>query len=90
MASDELLALICHGKLAVGATLLHRGRGDQPKDATATVVSEGLRMKGKVYATPSAAARAVTHKPVDGWLFWKLPDGQPLASLRTGSQEPDQ
>jgi hypothetical protein len=90
MAHDELLALIRQGKLAVSTTLLHRGRGDHSKDATATVVPEGLRMKGKVYPTPSAAARTVTHKPVDGWLFWRLPNGEPLGSLRTGSCEPDQ
>jgi len=33
-------------------------------------------------ATPSGAAKAHTGKPVDGWLYWRLPDGKPLSSLR--------
>jgi hypothetical protein len=39
-------------------------------------------MGGRNFATPSAAAKEVTGKPVDGWLFWKLPDGRSLDSLR--------
>ena len=30
-----------------------------------------IRARGKVFASPSAAAVAVTRYPVDGWWFWK-------------------
>ena len=32
-------------------------------------------MRGRTFSTPSGAARAVTGKPVDRWIFWRLPDG---------------
>ena len=40
---------------------------------------------GKDYTSPSAAAMAITKKPVDGWTFWKMTkDGQevPIDALR--------
>jgi hypothetical protein len=30
-----------------------------------------IRLQGKLYTSPSAAAEAATRYPVDGWLFWK-------------------
>ncbi len=82
MAGEELLALIASGRLAVGVTLFHQARRHPDRNVTATVVKEGLRVRSKVYGTPSAAARAITGKPVDGWVFWRLPNGQRLDSLR--------
>lgn len=87
MARGDLLSLIRSGALPVGSTLFHRSRGDHSRDATATVVADGLRMGGRVHPTASGAARAITHKPVDGWLFWKLPSGEPLAFLRPAPGE---
>jgi Restriction Enzyme Adenine Methylase Associated len=81
--ADDLLTLIRTGKLPSGTALRHRFVR-VPKDAvTSTVVDDGIRVKGKIYTTPSAAARAITGAPVDGWLFWKLPTGEPLGALRT-------
>jgi hypothetical protein len=45
-------------------------------------VRDGIRFEGRVYSTPSAAAKSVTGKPVDGWKFWRTPDGKQLSELR--------
>jgi hypothetical protein len=46
-----------------------RSRG---KTFNASVRDDGtIRLQRKVYASPSAAAKAVTKYPVDGWSFWK-------------------
>jgi hypothetical protein len=38
----------------------------------ASVRDDGsIRLQGKVYTSPSAAAEVATRYPVDGWLFWK-------------------
>jgi RAMA domain-containing protein len=48
-----------------------RGRS-KGKTFYASVKDDGtIRLKGKVYSSPSAAAVAVTKYPVDGWSFWK-------------------
>ncbi len=42
------------------------------KTFQASVRDDGsIRFKGKVYASPSAAAAAATKYSVDGWWFWK-------------------
>lgn len=83
--AENLLTLISDGRLPQGTVLHHVGRGIAPnsRDVTATVVRGGIELRGKVYPTPSGAARAVTGSPVDGWAFWKLPTGERLDSLRT-------
>jgi len=86
MAGAELLALISSGRLAIGVTLVHQARRHSDRNVTATVVKEGLQVGSKVYGTPSGAARAITGKPVDGWAFWRLPNGQRLDSLRPGQR----
>jgi hypothetical protein len=53
----------------------------------ASVRDDGsIRLQGKVYISPSAAAVAATKYPVDGWLFWKYErapgDWVPLDELR--------
>jgi RAMA domain-containing protein len=84
MRHQQLLDLIRAGKLSTGINLHHVGRRRRDfRDVQAEVVSQGLKVRGRVYSTPSAAAVSVTGKPVDGWLFWKLPDGRNLGSLRT-------
>jgi hypothetical protein len=48
-----------------------RGRS-KGKTVNASVKDDGtIRLQGEVYASPSAAAVAVTKYPVDGWWFWK-------------------
>jgi len=78
--ADDLKSLIQSGRLPVGLKLVHRPRGQA--EVTATVTEQGLKVKGRPYSTPSGAAKAYTGKPVDGWLYWRLPDGKPLDSLR--------
>ena len=63
-----------------------RGRS-QGKTFQASVRDDGsIRLGGKVYISPSAAAEAATQYPVDGWLFWKYErapgDWVPLDELR--------
>jgi hypothetical protein len=82
MARDELLTLIRTGRLSVGTTLRHSARSRHERNVTAKVTQDGIRVGGRTYDTPSGAAKAVTGKPVDGWLFWRLPSGESLASLR--------
>lgn len=86
--SEDLVTLIRSGKMQAGTTLLHGGRSSSGKDATATVVEEGLRMRGRTFTTPSAAAKAITGKPADGWMFWRLLDGDPIDSLRSDRRRP--
>jgi Restriction Enzyme Adenine Methylase Associated len=76
----SLLSLLDEGKLRTGTMLRHQGR--RHKAITATVLYAGIEVRGQVFKSPSGAARSITGKPVDGWNFWKLPDGRPLASLR--------
>ncbi len=48
-----------------------RGRS-KGKTFHASVRNDGsIRLQRKVYASPTAAAMAVTKYPVDGWWFWK-------------------
>ena len=82
--TENLLGLITSGKLPSGTALHHKDRRRGAPTVTATVAENGIRFGGRIYTTPSAAARAITHRPVDGWIFWKLPSGEPLSTLRTG------
>jgi hypothetical protein len=78
--AEDLLSLIKSGKLPSGTTLHHQGHrysGD------ATVTENGLRVRGRTYETPTGAAKAITNREVDGWIFWKLPSGERLDTLRT-------
>jgi hypothetical protein len=48
-----------------------RGRS-RGKTFHASVLNDGtMRLQRNVYASPTAAAVAVTKYPVDGWVFWK-------------------
>ena len=80
--AENLLQLITSGKLPSGTTLHHQGRQHATRTVTATVVADGIRYSGRTYSSPSAAARTITGRPVDGWIFWKLPSGELLGSLR--------
>jgi hypothetical protein len=82
--AENLLQLITSGKLRGGTTLHHHGRQHALRAVTATVVANGISFGGRTYSSPSAAAKAITGRPVDGWIFWKLPTGEQLGSLRSG------
>lgn len=80
---DILASLIASGKLPVGTRVHHVSLQHPERSGEAKIVPTGLRLRGEVYKTPSAAARAINGgNPVQGWLFWKLPDGRPLNTLR--------
>lgn len=49
-----------------------RGRS-RGKVFSATVKDDGtIRLRGKVYRSPSTAAKSACKYPVDGWRFWKF------------------
>jgi Restriction Enzyme Adenine Methylase Associated len=78
--AEDLLSLIKSGRLQAGITLHHTG----PRyTGYASVAEDGLRVGGRTYNTPTGAAKAITSREVDGWLFWKLPSGEALDTLRT-------
>jgi hypothetical protein len=85
--AENLLSLIMSGKLPSGTTLHHRDRRDAARTVTATVAENGIRFGGHTYLSPSGAARAITDHPVNGWLFWKLPSGKSLSTLRTNIRD---
>ena len=59
-----LLELIGQGRLALDMRLHHKGR-IADRNVVATVVAGGLRVKTRTFATPSAAAKAVTGGEVE-------------------------
>ena len=83
MARQTLRDLVRDGALPVGTELIHPGR--QHPDQRAVVVGDGIEFQGKVYDSPSGAARAATGTTAEnGWRFWRLRDsGQLLGDLRT-------
>jgi hypothetical protein len=64
----------------LGTRLHHEGRDRQW--FSAEVVATGIALRDKVYRSPSAAAKHVTHRNVNGWTYWRLDSGQTLDSLR--------
>lgn len=59
--ADDLASLIQSGRLPKGTTLFHKGRRGN-LDVTATVTEEGILTRGRVYSSPSGAAKAYTGK----------------------------
>jgi hypothetical protein len=82
--AENLLSLIASGKLSSGTQLHHEARKRAELTVTATVTNNGILFRGRTFTSPSGAARAVTGRPVDGWLFWRLPSGEQLGTLRAG------
>jgi hypothetical protein len=78
----SLLELVSEGKLALGTPLTHRSRIYRDWKVAAKVTKGGITLNGREYKSPSGAAFSLTQKPVDGWYFWKLPDGRSLDDLR--------
>jgi hypothetical protein len=86
--AEDLLSLISAGKIEVGTVLYHAGRQDRTRAVTAVVVDRGLRVRGQIYPTPSAAAKVFAGRPVDGWIFWRLPNGELLDAMRSEHRRP--
>jgi hypothetical protein len=88
MPKQSFLELLAAGHVALGTELVHVGRRHPRHDASAVVVRGGIQVGSTVFASPSGAARAITGKPEDGWLFWRIrPSGARLDVLR-GSDSP--
>jgi hypothetical protein len=85
----DLQLAIRDGHLPIGTRLWHRPKRRSGKDVTALVVEDGIRIGSRTFSSPSAAAKSVTGRPVDGWKYWRLPDGSRLDSLRPGSRRLD-
>jgi hypothetical protein len=88
MGKSQFQALIRAGKLPMGTELHHVSMRYPDRRVTATVVKDGISLRGEVHASPSGAAKSVTGNAVDGWTFWRLPDGQRLDALRSDNPLP--
>lgn len=73
--------LVASGHLAVGTILVAREGSYEGRSATVT--PDGLlEMGGKTYDTPSGAGKEVLGRAVNGWTFWRLPEGGKLMDVR--------
>ncbi|BDZ43355.1 hypothetical protein GCM10025865_26540 [Paraoerskovia sediminicola] len=73
--------LVAADLLTPGVELVARG---QWAGATAVVTETGLlRVGDSQFGTPSGAAKHVSGRFSNGWMFWRLPDGRRLADVRT-------
>ncbi len=79
-AYTTIAQLVAAGILAPGTELLPR----TDDDATRAVVTEKglLEVNGHLYDSPSGAVRGFVGHAVNGWYFWRLPDGRRLKDLR--------
>ena len=73
--------LVASGHLPVGTVLAAREGNYEGR--AATVTADGLlEMDGKTYDTPSGAGKEVLGRAVNGWTFWRLPNGGRLMDVR--------
>lgn len=84
MARHSLQDLVRSGAITVGTEVYHPGRQHPDRSVTGRITAAGIEVAGKVYASPSGAARAVTGGGAEnGWRWWRVkPDGRTLADLR--------
>lgn len=76
-----LRQLVAAGTLTVGTVL--QARDGVGEGHTARVLADGqLELDGVQYETPSGAGKAVLGRAVNGWNFWRLPDGRRLMDVR--------
>ena len=74
----EFREIVAAGLLAPGDALVGRD-----PSTTATVTERGrLLVNGVEHETPSGAGRAILGRTVNGWQYWRLPDGRRLSELR--------
>jgi len=84
MPGPTLRELINQGVLSVGTELSNSGRDAGDRVAKGTIQDGGIEVLGRVYATPSGAARAVTGtRAENGWRWWHIKDsGEALSAVR--------
>lgn len=79
------------GLISPGNALTPRPDGPW-KDRQAIILTDGqLSVDGHTFETPSGAGKYVKGKVVNGWAFWRLPDGRKLLDVRsafTGTKKP--
>ncbi len=80
--AEVLGEMLDSGLLEVGMRLHGFYRGDQYH---AEIGPGGfLRWQGRTFDSPTQAAiRLTAQRSVNGWTFWKLPDGTPIGELRS-------
>ncbi|WP_346006808.1 DUF4268 domain-containing protein [Janibacter terrae] len=77
----ELKHLVEGGLLEVGDTLAATHRDFVGREA---VIGEDclIHLNGKVFDTPSGAARHLRQRATNGWYFWSVADGRRLRDVR--------
>ena len=69
-------------KLLSAGEVIVAGTGDQAH-REAVITPDGLlSIDGRVFDTPSGAAKHVRGVATNGWSFWRLPDGRRLRDVR--------
>lgn len=53
-------------------------------DGSITLIIDGLK---KIFPYPSGAARAIRNLSINGWLFWRVKEGQELIELSKFKQK---
>jgi hypothetical protein len=80
----EFEDLVTSGKLPVGTKLTRVYKGAK-KTAIVMLHDErpALKVGREFYGSPSLGAKAAADgMSLNGWIWWRLPDGEPLASIR--------
>lgn len=73
--------LVARGLIQPGTAL--RPRAGEHEHRAAVVTAKGLiEVDGETFDSPSGAGKAVLGRTVNGWNFWRLPDGRRLKELR--------
>jgi Protein of unknown function (DUF1524)/Restriction Enzyme Adenine Methylase Associated/Protein of unknown function DUF262 len=78
----ELKHLVQAGMLSVG-TVLTAPSGKDHEVGGVVLPGGRIEVDGKVFGSPSGAARQVRGRAANGWTFWRVPDGRRLEDLRT-------
>jgi len=82
----ELKHLLQAGLLSVGTVLTAPNGKDH--DVCGVVLPGGrIEVGGKVFDSPSGAARHVRGRAANGWTFWRIPDGRRLEDLRSNFRQ---
>jgi hypothetical protein len=83
----RLQDLIAGGALPVGSEVYHESRLHATRAVSARIRQGGIEIGGKVFGSPSGAARAVSGtKAENGWVFWRVRStSKTLSELRTSS-----
>lgn len=83
--AQTLAALIADGTLPVGTELYHPARRHADRAVTARVAANGIEVAGRIYTSPSGAARAITGTVAEnGWAWWRVKaTNRPIGELRT-------